>query len=87
MGAEKIAKSVAEELRKHMWAAASAAHANSMWFVWISRIAKDERGWLRAELHAYTMGNPDFAGMSALEIANEIQVQEARRAQEWAGDT
>ena len=28
-----------------------------------------------------------FEDMSALEIADEIQAQEARRAQEWAGDT
>ena len=34
----------------------------------------------------YAMANPDFAGMTGIEIADEIQAQEARRAQEWAGD-
>lgn len=81
MGAEKMAVEVAKELRKRgIWAT---QYDKS---VAIPRL-KFVDGNYRAMINYYAATHPDFAGMTALEIANEIQAQEARRAQEWAGDT
>lgn len=81
INAEAMAREVAQELRTHgIWARVDHLNNGGVMVV-VQRPNDDMRGrW-------YAMANPDFAGMNATEIADEIQVKEARRAQEWAGDT
>ena len=81
MDAEKMAREVAKELRKR-----------GIWAVQYDKSIAMPRlkfvdGTHRAVINYYAATNPDFAGMTALEIADEIQTREVRRAQEWAGDT
>ncbi len=79
MDAEAMAKEAAKELRKRgIWACVDPGMAP---IVRCSRPAD----FMAFRWHSIT--NPDFAGMTALEIADEIQTREVRRAQEWAGDT
>lgn len=80
MDAEKMAREVAKELRKRgIWACVDHLNNGGVMVV-VQRPNDDMRGrW-------YAMANPDFAGMTGIEIADEIQAQDARRAQEWAGD-
>lgn len=85
--AGELARLAAHELRKRgIWAEARAAHAESAWFVWVARLVHlgprvlGEMGW-----HSLTMS--DFDNLTPREIADVIQREEARKAQEWAGET
>ncbi len=71
MDAEVMANEVAKELRKRGIRALRCTTLGCVVVIYMQN---------------YAITNPDFAGMTALEIADEIQAQEARRAQEWAGD-
>lgn len=81
MDAESMAKEVAKELRKRgIWAKAD--HYRETGMIDVPQMVGDGQSFWR-----YLTTNPVFDNMTALEIAGEIQAQEARRAQEWAGDT
>jgi hypothetical protein len=78
--AEVMAKEVAKELRKRgIWAKAGGTGTNVT--VCISRPVD----FMAFRWHG--MFDPDFASMTVIEIADEIQSREAQQAQEWAGDT
>jgi predicted phosphoribosyltransferase len=71
MDAERMARDVAKELRRRgIWAD---------YFACVVQIAPNA-------VHNYSMYHSDFDNLSANEVADVIQTQEARLAQEHAGD-
>lgn len=82
MDAEKIAREVANELRKRgIW-------ANALLLgIFLPCVGRTIGGSDVLAKHVYSIYDAAFDNLTALEIAGEIQAQEARRAQEWAGDT
>lgn len=82
----ELAKMTAIELRKRgIWAEARPAACRVIWFIFIGRLGHKGAGVTR-EFGCHSPTHSMFADLGPIAIADVIQAEESRMAQEWAGD-